>query len=34
MFASEGFHATSVAKLVDGLGVGKGVFYWYAPCGG
>lgn len=29
MFASNGFHGTSVAQLVDGLGVGKGVFYWY-----
>jgi AcrR family transcriptional regulator len=29
MFALEGYHATSVASIVDGLGVGKGVFYWY-----
>lgn len=28
-FASNGYHPTSVAELVDGLGVGKGVFYWY-----
>src|SRR3546814_11542078 len=28
-FASEGFHKTSVSQIVAGLGVGKGVFYWY-----
>jgi len=28
-FATDGYHPTSVADLVDGLGVGKGVFYWY-----
>jgi AcrR family transcriptional regulator len=28
-FAENGFHPTSVAKIVEGLGVGKGVFYWY-----
>jgi AcrR family transcriptional regulator len=28
-FASKGYHPTSVADIVDGLGVGKGVFYWY-----
>lgn len=28
-FAANGYHSTSVAELVDGLGVGKGVFYWY-----
>jgi AcrR family transcriptional regulator len=28
-FAAHGYHPTSVADLVDGLGVGKGVFYWY-----
>lgn len=28
-FANKGYHPTSVAELVDGLGVGKGVFYWY-----
>ncbi|NNF53882.1 MAG: TetR/AcrR family transcriptional regulator [Acidimicrobiales bacterium] len=28
-FAQQGYHPTSVAELVDGIGVGKGVFYWY-----
>ena len=28
-FAENGFHPTSVADIVSGLGVGKGVFYWY-----
>jgi AcrR family transcriptional regulator len=28
-FAANGYHPTSVSDLVDGLGVGKGVFYWY-----
>ena len=28
-FAANGYHTTSVTELVDGLGVGKGVFYWY-----
>lgn len=28
-FAQRGYHDTSVADLVSGLGVGKGVFYWY-----
>ena len=28
-FAERGFHPTSVAEIVDGMGVGKGVFYWY-----
>ncbi len=28
-FADKGYHPTSVADIVDGLGVGKGVFYWY-----
>ncbi len=28
-FAADGYHSTSVADVVDGLGVGKGVFYWY-----
>src|SRR5574338_674973 len=28
-FAENGFHPTSVAEIVDGIGVGKGVFYWY-----
>jgi len=28
-FAENGYHPTSVSDIVDGLGVGKGVFYWY-----
>lgn len=28
-FAQDGFHSTSVSDIVDGVGVGKGVFYWY-----
>jgi AcrR family transcriptional regulator len=28
-FAANGYDQTSVAEIVDGLGVGKGVFYWY-----
>jgi len=28
-FAAEGYHTTSVTSIVNGLGVGKGVFYWY-----
>lgn len=28
-FAAKGYHQTSVAEIVEGLGVGKGVFYWY-----
>ncbi len=28
-FAEHGYHPTSVADIVEGLGVGKGVFYWY-----
>jgi AcrR family transcriptional regulator len=28
-FAEHGYHTTSVADIVDGVGVGKGVFYWY-----
>ncbi|MGB3410235.1 MAG: TetR/AcrR family transcriptional regulator [Microthrixaceae bacterium] len=28
-FAENGYHPTSVADIVDGIGVGKGVFYWY-----
>ncbi len=28
-FAENGYHPTSVAEIVGGLGVGKGVFYWY-----
>jgi AcrR family transcriptional regulator len=30
-FAENGFHPTSVSDIVDGIGVGKGVFYWYFP---
>jgi AcrR family transcriptional regulator len=28
-FARDGYHTTSVASIVEGLHVGKGVFYWY-----
>ncbi len=28
-FSQKGFHPTSVAEIVEGIGVGKGVFYWY-----
>jgi len=28
-FSEGGYHPTSVAEIVQGLGVGKGVFYWY-----
>jgi AcrR family transcriptional regulator len=28
-FAADGYHTTSVDSVVDALGVGKGVFYWY-----
>jgi AcrR family transcriptional regulator len=28
-FAEHGYHPTSVAEIVQALGVGKGVFYWY-----
>jgi AcrR family transcriptional regulator len=28
-FAHQGYHPTSVSEIVSGLGVGKGVFYWY-----
>lgn len=28
-FAEHGYHPTSVADIVGGVGVGKGVFYWY-----
>jgi AcrR family transcriptional regulator len=28
-FAEQGYHPTSVAEIVSGMGVGKGVFYWY-----
>ena len=29
LFAERGYHPTSVADVVESLGVGKGVFYWY-----
>ena len=29
MFATKGYHPTSVADIVEDVGVGKGVFYWY-----
>ncbi len=29
MFAADGYHTTSVTRIVEALGVGKGVFYWY-----
>ncbi len=28
-FATRGYHSTSVTDIVQGIGVGKGVFYWY-----
>ncbi len=28
-FAERGYHPTSVTEIVNELGVGKGVFYWY-----
>ncbi|HET6874743.1 MAG TPA: TetR/AcrR family transcriptional regulator [Acidimicrobiales bacterium] len=28
-FAENGYHPTSVAEIVSGMQVGKGVFYWY-----
>ncbi len=28
-FSENGYHPTSVAEITEGLGVGKGVFYWY-----
>lgn len=28
-FAERGYQPTSVSSIVQGLGVGKGVFYWY-----
>lgn len=31
LFADQGYHPTSVQDIVDALGVGKGVFYWYFP---
>lgn len=29
LFATKGYHPSSVAEIVEGVGVGKGVFYWY-----
>jgi AcrR family transcriptional regulator len=29
LFAERGYHPTSVAEIVESIGVGKGVFYWY-----
>jgi AcrR family transcriptional regulator len=31
LFAERGYHLTSVADVVEQLGAGKGVFYWYFP---
>jgi len=31
LFSDQGFHSTSVSDIVNTLGVGKGVFYWYFP---
>lgn len=31
LFAEKGYHPTSVGDVVDAVGVGKGVFYWYFP---
>lgn len=31
LFATKGYHSSSVADIVEGVGVGKGVFYWYFP---
>ncbi len=28
-FAVDGYHSTSVSSIVEGVGVAKGVFYWY-----
>lgn len=28
-FSTHGYHPTSVTDITEGLGVGKGVFYWY-----
>jgi AcrR family transcriptional regulator len=28
-FATDGYHTTPVTAIVDSVGVGKGVFYWY-----
>jgi AcrR family transcriptional regulator len=29
LFAERGYHPTAVAEIVESIGVGKGVFYWY-----
>lgn len=29
LFAESGYHPTAVSDIVESLGVGKGVFYWY-----
>ncbi len=29
LFATKGYHPTSVSEIVSTIGVGKGVFYWY-----
>lgn len=29
LFAERGYHPTSVSDIVEAIGVGKGVFYWY-----
>jgi AcrR family transcriptional regulator len=29
LFTAQGYHATSVDQIIDSVGVGKGVFYWY-----
>src|SRR5829696_7437036 len=29
LFAERGYHPTSVSDVVESLGAGKGVFYWY-----
>jgi AcrR family transcriptional regulator len=31
LFNKQGYAGTSVDQIVDGVGVGKGVFYWYFP---
>jgi AcrR family transcriptional regulator len=31
LFTRQGYHGTSVDQIVDSVGVGKGVFYWYFP---
>lgn len=29
LFATQGYHSTSITDIIEGIGVGKGVFYWY-----